>query len=495
MSLLSILDKSEAKELEKAPKFAYYDRVQYFKLPKALLEKVLSFEKSEYKVIFILMYGYFKATNRFISVKEFVNSDIEYILDEYQLAIPSNIKNISLSSRHIRRYKSIIKRYFHINNYTIEIKTKLMSHAKNLASCFTHRKKIFYSLVQLARELNIEMPSTTELLSIITDTLNKEKTHILTSLETLIDDPKLKELEQFIEENKNYKNRYNIHIYKKLEHATSKKKMTTSVERLKNIKSIFHIVKPIIDEVGITTKIASYWAMWVQKSDVFQLTRKNRVEINFLLLCFVYHQYQIRTDNLVDRFISTVQSAKNSSNRAHKDALFEQEPVKNRVIQSLEDSNLSILNDIKHIIDDSSYSAMRKIELIEKLLHRQTNNVAKILEEKKALDTIEISKYDFIEEKSISLQGKLSNVLKHLEFDEQSSNKNLIKAINHFRDNPTITKSVPMEFLKPEELDILSSGKFRVSLYKILLFFHVSDGIKSGILNLKYSYKRKDFDK
>ena len=34
----------------------------------------------------------------------------------------------------------------------------------------------------------------------------------------------------------------------------------------------------------------------------------------------------------------------------------------------------------------------------------------------------------------------------------------------------------------------------KISLYKALLFIHISDGIRSGILNLKYSYKYKSFE-
>lgn len=37
-------------------------------------------------------------------------------------------------------------------------------------------------------------------------------------------------------------------------------------------------------------------------------------------------------------------------------------------------------------------------------------------------------------------------------------------------------------------------GRIKISLYKALLFLHISDGIKSGILNLKYSYKYKSFE-
>lgn len=60
----------------------------------------------------------------------------------------------------------------------------------DLASKFTHRKRIFYSLVELSKKLKIEVPSYTELSHIIT--LNKfSKKDILEKLVPLMKDPKL----------------------------------------------------------------------------------------------------------------------------------------------------------------------------------------------------------------------------------------------------------------------------------------------------------------
>ena len=110
-------------------------------------------------------------------------------------------------------------------------------------------------------------------------------------------------------------------------------------------------------------------------------------------------------------------------------------------------------------------------------------------------ETIIENKYEFIEKRSISLQGKLSGVLKTIEFDEATSNKNIISAIKHFKENSNITTTAPNEFLSDEEKTaIYDSGKFRVSLYKALLFFHVSDAIKNGTLNLRYSLKYRNFE-
>ena len=221
----------------------------------------------------------------------------------------------------------------------------------------------------------------------------------------------------------------------------------------------------------------------------------NTLNQKFTLLSFIYYQYLIRNDNLIDRFIATVQSAKNSSLRAQKDLSFELEPKKNKVLELLEDTNLSILNEIEAVIKNEKLSAIKKVIAIENLVTIKTQQLKKILEEKKAFNAAVDNKYDFIEKKSISLQGKLSGVLKTIEFDDTTSNKSIIAAIKYFRETSNITAKSPKEFLSDEEKNaVYNSGKFKISLYKALLFFHVSDAIKNGTLNLKYSLKYRNFE-
>ncbi|MBA1420626.1 MAG: hypothetical protein FAF03_07180 [Epsilonproteobacteria bacterium] len=155
-------------------------------------------------------------------------------------------------------------------------------------------------------------------------------------LEPLQDDERLKILDEFLEKEKDSKNRYKIAYFRRLEHSTEKNKMLLSLGKFNTMQSKFNILKEIIDNVGITPKIAQYYAKWVEKGKTFQLNQTNTLNQKFTLLAFVHYQYLIRNDNLIDRFISTVQTAKNSSFRAQKDFSFELEPKKNQVIQSLE---------------------------------------------------------------------------------------------------------------------------------------------------------------
>jgi hypothetical protein len=83
------------------------------------------------------------------------------------------------------------------------------------------------------------------------------------------------------------------------------------------------------------------------------------------------------------------------------------------------------------------------------------------------------------------MQNRVSPILKSIKFSSQSDDSSLNQAIDHFRDkNGVLDESAPMEFLKPDERTAVMKGKFRISLYKALLFIHVRIGIKSGTLNL-----------
>ncbi len=51
-------------------------------------------------------------------------------------------------------------------------------------------------------------------------------------------------------------------------------------------------------------------------------------------------------------------------------------------------------------------------------------------------------------------------------------------------------QKAPTDFLTQDEKDALyKKNKLRVSFYKVLLFSHIADGIKSGHLNVLHSYK------
>ena len=101
-------------------------------------------------------------------------------------------------------------------------------------------------------------------------------------------------LDDFTNKDENYTNKYNINSFKKLGHSTKKKEMNNSVVQLNTIKSKFDMLKPIIDEVGITDKIAQYHSKWIEQIKMFQLTRKQQLEqqFYFFFVCKISIFYQ-----------------------------------------------------------------------------------------------------------------------------------------------------------------------------------------------------------
>ena len=173
MPRINFISKQEIVHFELPYNFTHKEQQYFFVLPKKLEKFALSLESNINIIIFILLYGHFKSNHKFYSLKSFTHQDMDYICKKYTLHIID--KELYLNVKTLNRYKKIITHYFRINDYTQEIKNTLQKEANNLANNFIHRKKIFYTLIELSKKLNIEVPSYTELTRIIIVALNTQK--------------------------------------------------------------------------------------------------------------------------------------------------------------------------------------------------------------------------------------------------------------------------------------------------------------------------------
>lgn len=463
--------------------FHYKIENTIFTLVKKLYEKI----QTKNICYVILQIGYLKARNSFFNNE--YNEDIHYIEEKFSLKF-----NPQLPERTKRYYHNIIRELVSINIPTKEDLVILSQLALQLANLFQDRKKIFWALVNKSRELKLEIPSYRTLTEIIAESINIQKSSIIEKLINFESNESLKRLDIFLDKDEKFKNKYQIGSFRRLEHSTAQKKIRKSLSHFQTIKTIFVLNKNIIDSIGITSKIAQYYAIWINKSRSSQLLQQEELDNKFYLLCFVYYQYLIRNDNLIDRFISVIQSFKTSLLREHKEFVYENVEEKNKTIQSYKELILQILDDIHNCADNSTLDAINRIHQIKQYINEQRellnkkDNDSSIFNENK-------SKFDLVESKSRSLQGQLSGIIKAIEFDEKTSDKSIIKAINYFKESNNF-QNAPQDFLEDEEKIILiNEDGFRTSLYKALLFYHVSNHIKNGTLNLKYSYRYKSFEK
>lgn len=161
----------------------------------------------------------------------------------------------------------------------------------------------------------------------------------------------------------------------------------------------------------------------------------------------------------------------------------------------------NLVDEITKITRSPVLSDSGKIKKIDALLaeHSKQKNVTeqqKIELFEKSLDRLEKNKdyFDILEKLSVKLQRRILDILKSLIFNKASSDKSLMCSIDYLKKNDgQIKQNAPIGFLEKEEREVLfdENIKIKSSLYKMLLFLHVSDAIKSGELNLKYSYRYK----
>lgn len=269
MARIQILSAEEQKVFSTPPIFSYVEKEYFFRIPNELQVFAKSLKDIKNRICFYLLYGYYKADSIFYSIDKFRDDDIEYIKDKLHSNLV--IHSFKLSQRHIRRYKQIIKKHLSIRDYTSETRNILLKEATVLANNFTQRKKIFYELIALSKKLKIEVPVYSELSIIISSALNCQKQDILDKLAAFAKDEKLSTLDEFLQKDTASKNRWQLSHYKKLKHATNKKKMLANLSKFNTIKTKFDITQSIIETIGLTPKIVQYHARWIEKSQVFQV--------------------------------------------------------------------------------------------------------------------------------------------------------------------------------------------------------------------------------
>ena len=270
------------------------------------------------------------------------------------------------------------------------------------------------------------------------------------------------------------------------------------------LRELYSEVRPVIEKLDLTREGLRYFATYVLKSPTWCLTAREEHDRYLHIITFVAHQYYQLQDLLVDVLLSSVTAINNTARREHKELCYEQRTLKNsslaNIIETVEEL-LSGYAEIHGISHRQGLHSDRKIELIKKLLQENESTIRDAIKHvsnlKQSRASNDIDFYSILESKSVKLQNRVAGIVKALEFREDCADQPLYKALCHYREKDgSLSDSVPCDFLSPVELSLLrgNDGKFRVPLYKILLFGKIAEAIRAGTLNLEHSYKYRTLE-
>ncbi len=506
MSLIAILTEDEKLAYDYPPILTAEARTLCFAIPPELEPKISRLRTATNKVGFLLQYGYFKVCKRFFVINRFRQEDIEYVAKI--LGIATGEINLSQYKKKmpIVHQKAILKllEYKAFDKSCLGwFEDELQRHIKRLVE----PRKLFFSALDLLHDRKIALPSYHLLSELITKYYFEHEENLIKIIESKSTSEQRNKLSDLLDVNdKGCQGKLNQ--LKIINQSLKPKAIHASVEVFLQIDDLFNLALPLIKDLALTPESCNYYATWVKKAKLSQLKQfpeRNRLFLH--LAAFCQHQYYLRQDAFVDIFLKSVQSMKNSANV--KINLFDRLSRKERrdAVRYVTKNNRNyreIIDDIANIVKSTVMTDSGKLKAITELLdqHQQQKNEAEQAKAEvfeQSLDRIanDNDYFDALEKLSIKLQNRVSCILKILTFNEDNSNKTLVSAINHYRKKDgKIELNAPMGFLKPEEKEAIinQNGKFRVSLYKILLFMHIADAIKSGELNLKYSYRYLSID-
>jgi hypothetical protein len=264
------------------------------------------------------------------------------------------------------------------------------------------------------------------------------------------------------------------------------------------IKKLFKELSPIIDSLALSVEATKYYAQWVMKAKVTQITEVVNPHKRYLyLIAFVDHCYKIWQDTLVDMLLKCVQQQLNKTERELSYIIKERLSDKNKLVNSVLSgfqTNQATIENVRKIVHDKALHNDTKISQLcliipEQSAAIQTINDAEKLKEYLMHEESQSDTFDILTRLSRKLQNRVAGIVKCLEFTTDNAGDFLYLAIRHYQ-SEKITTSPPDDFLEDHERKaVYKDAKFNVSLYKALLFCKVANAVKSGQINLASSYR------
>lgn len=505
-----ILSVNEIKEFNNPPIFQSEDRKVFFNVPKFIDNDFLEIRTDINKLVFIVLMGYFKCCRKFFTPSSFEQRDINYVINKYNLEIKDiNLKEFSRSN--LLRYKDIILRNFAISEFDENARNLLTQEAKDIIRKKFKMKAIFQSLLDFLYIKKIEIPGYNVFAEIISNVLNEYEKDIEQKIEILLDNNKknlLNELLQKIEtetlEGKNYK----LTKLKTFSHSTKPHKIKDNIESLELFKKVFQGLQEILKVLNLSQETIEYYAIWTINADIAQLKIKSDNKKYLHLISFVIYQYYFLQDLLIDILLSTTKTTSNTAKRENTENYYNEKKEREKrvfnIAQSYETDIYPIFVEIEKILYSDILTSEEKVQESKKLLSSTNRNRKEIKqsfqeikkESERSLQGNDL--FQIFHNKSKKLQNRVSEIVKIIEFDKISSSKKLIEAIDYYKlKNGNVDSCAPTDFiddLKKQDAIFDDNNKFRVSLYKVFLFQEIANSIKSGRLNIKYSYRYKSIN-
>lgn len=509
MSRIKLLQPQEIIVFNQAPILNIEEKAHYFSLSSTFEGEFKGLRDGYTKIGFILQMGYFKYSGRFYEINQFHPKDIDYVIkqldwkgwedkrklfkDNYsvQIAYSHRIKILELSG-----WSSFEEKQTEFNH-----RIRLLIDQQLLP------RKVLWKSQEYLFNNRIESPSYDTYRRAISQALIDSSEEISATLFKHLSDQDRGVLDLFILRDKSYQ-KTEIASFRTVIQSLRPSDIKENVVIFKTLKDRLVRLNYLVKKLNLTDAVIDYHAHWASIADTQKLAAHS--DKYLYLLCFLIHQVRIRNDFFMDTILQCVNSAKKYSERLEVKDYFENRKQRTKAMKLLVESRKDYKQQVEAIktIVKSPHDAQQKVDFIEDLFEVDTDlqpedEALVALIEAELTKTKERTFHDIWENRSIWLSNRVGEIIQHLPFNAETTEPILFQEITHFQTNKgRLTKpSKDISWLSVTEQDAITTydevtqkEKFRVRLYKMLLFQSLENGIKSGEVFPIYSYRYRSLE-
>lgn len=505
MRLIEVLPDYEAKRFSRPPVMTSDDRKKYFKIDDSIHASIEKTKQPDNKVGLLVQYGYFKLCGKFFMTKAFKPADIKAAAKKL---------GITASNDFVEKYKDRTRQKHRVKILEacgyIDFDSAIATFEEAVADMVDkqmHPRKLFYVLVEQLRQKKIELPSYDRIARTITDKFHVFEKIVVQKIVDIITPEQQEALNQLImTEGESYE-RALLTRLKIITQSMKPAKIKQGIRNFLIIKKLHQELNPIIEKLALSSEAIKYYAQWVNKAKITQISEMVEIQKrNLYLVAFIAHWYKLWQDTFVDMLLKAVQQQLNKAERDVGLMMKERMPEKNKltasVLSGFNDAN-GKLDAVRVVVHNQALSSDDKIIKLYNIVPPEEDmlrlNQAEI-DAKKLKDQIDAEatmsdQFDALGNLSRKLQNLVADIVKHLEFEACNNAQDLYSAIEYYQNNKNITSIAPDAFLDDHEYKAVHRDrKFNVSLYKALLFCKVANAIKCGQISILHSYRYLSID-
>lgn len=502
MTQIIILSPTEKREFIHSPSFNKKERHFYFQYDQEARQLVKNLRKPINRIGCLIQLGYFRATGKFYPMREFRKRDINQVCGLLGIKSFKGFTDDNYASTTMLEHQQKILIALEWKTFGNEESALLYHRATWLAQNQRKPKDVFWTLIDFCWDNQIVVPSYTEISDIITRCYNDYEKQILTKLSESLSPDQIKRLDNT--GSAQYMHNHGISgsllQLKKISQSLKVKELKQSAKIAELFKNDYLAFESIFNNINLSDQATEYFATWVEKSTTHQFSQIRSDDKRHLhLLAFIKHHCFSRQDALADAFMKCVIHSTNKINdsvKEHQAMVREEREEAIKVLSETSKNSRELLEEIKVVVKGRNATPNEKFYKIERIIksaddHSENEIRLQELEQTLLAEANHEAYYAAIKDHSLSLQNRVSDIIKALEFDKPNTSKTLFKAITYYQNNEgDFAEDLPVEFLNPGELNaITQGGSINKHQYVYLLFLHIREGFKSGKVNLKYSFR------